>query len=393
MDVIEIDCPRCNTPLELDAAFAGGVCRCSECGTLMAVPAGSGERAETLARPDAPPGSQPGTQGGGRADSPVSGRPDSPGGRPDAPSSRPDSPGGTGASASVERAAGESSEINALASTTGAAEVYVTPSGRTVHVNKSMKVPTAKRRRKVIRATAIAMTVGLTLALGVGIFIFANMLFGDKDEVEKVDPIIGVNADVNPMVNPKANLIGIPIGKDTAILIDGSGFAKSWLPIMRDVVYDAVSKSPESSFLIIAWTDLGNSSYTKDKPAKIVKEELDKFRRFLDRIPSIAPALPVDAVNESLKLRMDQIVLITGQRLEEADSETIKKAIEAKVDTRFDVILITDAGDHDPALEAIAKANDGTYVKVTKRKLEAWHNEWKGTATKDGAAKKDGKTK
>lgn len=402
MDVIEIDCPRCDTPLELDAAFAGGVCRCSECGTLMAVPAASGQRAETLERPDAPPGSQPGSQSSTRADSPTSGRPDSPGGRPDSPAGRPDTPGGS-AGGAIDDAASESSEIDALASTTGAAEVYVTPSGRTVHVNKHAKVPTAQRKRKVIRATAVTMLVGLTLALGIGIFIFANILFGNKDDVDKVDAIIGVNPDANPMLIEKANLIGIPVGKDAAILIDGSGFAKGWLPIMRDVVYDAVQKSPESTFLIIAWTDLGNSSYTNDKPAKIAKEELSKFRNFLDRIPTIAPALPIDAVNESLKLRMDQIVLITGQRLEESDSETIKKAVESKVDTRFDVILITDAGDHDPALEAIAKANEGQYVKVTRRKLEAWHAVWKDTSTKDsatkdgaardGAGKKDGDAK
>ena len=39
MGLLELECPHCDKLLELDAGFAGSVCRCSKCGTLMTVPA------------------------------------------------------------------------------------------------------------------------------------------------------------------------------------------------------------------------------------------------------------------------------------------------------------------------------------------------------------------
>ncbi len=58
MQLIEMDCPTCGTPLSLDAGFAGGVCRCSGCGTLMTVPRGAHGRgrSEKKIRPEAPAG-------------------------------------------------------------------------------------------------------------------------------------------------------------------------------------------------------------------------------------------------------------------------------------------------------------------------------------------------
>ena len=50
MQTLDIECPSCSEMLELDAGFAGGVCRCSNCGTLMTVPSDAG-KAESLTRP------------------------------------------------------------------------------------------------------------------------------------------------------------------------------------------------------------------------------------------------------------------------------------------------------------------------------------------------------
>ncbi len=53
--MIELECPSCGQLLELDAGFAGGVCRCSDCGTLMTVPKHPDrEDAAPAPRPDSP---------------------------------------------------------------------------------------------------------------------------------------------------------------------------------------------------------------------------------------------------------------------------------------------------------------------------------------------------
>ncbi|QQE11670.1 hypothetical protein JD969_19650 [Planctomycetota bacterium] len=36
--MLELHCPKCNQSLNIDEAFAGSVCRCSNCGTLMSIP-------------------------------------------------------------------------------------------------------------------------------------------------------------------------------------------------------------------------------------------------------------------------------------------------------------------------------------------------------------------
>ena len=38
LKLIELECPGCSERLELDAGFAGGVCRCQHCGTIQTVP-------------------------------------------------------------------------------------------------------------------------------------------------------------------------------------------------------------------------------------------------------------------------------------------------------------------------------------------------------------------
>src|SRR5690349_3759902 len=48
--MIAINCAQCRHRLEMDDAFAGGVCRCQYCGTIQTVPSRSGGKG----RPSAP---------------------------------------------------------------------------------------------------------------------------------------------------------------------------------------------------------------------------------------------------------------------------------------------------------------------------------------------------
>jgi hypothetical protein len=50
---IDLDCPKCGARLQIDESFAGSVCRCSDCGQVMKVPARA-EASPQGARPDAP---------------------------------------------------------------------------------------------------------------------------------------------------------------------------------------------------------------------------------------------------------------------------------------------------------------------------------------------------
>ena len=56
--MISLTCTSCKRSLEIDDAFAGGVCRCQFCGTIQTVPAGL----KKGGRPSTPIGASPGTQ-------------------------------------------------------------------------------------------------------------------------------------------------------------------------------------------------------------------------------------------------------------------------------------------------------------------------------------------
>ena len=56
--MISLTCTSCKRSLEIDDAFAGGVCRCQFCGTIQTVPAGF----KKGGRPSTPIGKTPGTQ-------------------------------------------------------------------------------------------------------------------------------------------------------------------------------------------------------------------------------------------------------------------------------------------------------------------------------------------
>src|SRR3954470_7343525 len=48
--MISLTCTKCKTTLEMDDAFAGGVCRCQHCGTIQTVPS----RLKGTGRPSSP---------------------------------------------------------------------------------------------------------------------------------------------------------------------------------------------------------------------------------------------------------------------------------------------------------------------------------------------------
>src|SRR5688572_2527484 len=50
--MISLTCTKCKTTLEMDDAFAGGVCRCQHCGTIQTVPS----RLKASGRPSSPVG-------------------------------------------------------------------------------------------------------------------------------------------------------------------------------------------------------------------------------------------------------------------------------------------------------------------------------------------------
>jgi hypothetical protein len=375
MDVIELECPGCSYLLSLDRGFAGGVCRCSHCGTLMTVPADpSTERAEQLTRPERP--DAPGRTGAlqqpeQRAETPV----DAPSpARPAAPP-RPETPG--------PRATPQPAAVPAPPSAFAAPsqeEVFVTPTGRVVRVD-SQKIITAKaRRRALIRGTtAVVFFIGLGLVVALAIWLFILLLnsLDGRDQGPITPTAIGYRATVNPLLSAQPNLLGVEMENRTVVLIDMSGFsaAARWMPIARDALQRAVAGlGPNQALQVVLFRDGEPRAFPDTLRAWTARDRND-LENFLMRTPMMGVADPLPAMELAAKAQPDAVIVITSQRFTEEKRGQLAIALAAGGRLKFHYILI---GADDPPMRAVVERFSGRYLSMLQEHLDAWQTEAAG---------------
>ena len=312
MQTLDLDCPSCGETLELDAGFAGGVCRCSNCGTLMTVPRDAG-RAEQLSAPE-PPSSM---SSGARSD-------DAGGASQPRPSQRKalaEKRGKRGR----DKKKGKGGRDKGTGSATIQAGEYRTASGKVVQVEETIRVPMAQSKRKKIRmiTTIVFLSVVLGIALVAAIVLFV-MLSGDgqpgNDGTTQgpggqttapgnapqniPPPIIGPRYDpsANPYELDFPNVAGLPIEGKVAIVVEASqGDSSFWLAQAGDMIRNGMNKDGKpTQAALFAATAAEPAVYKDGKPtsiAQIKQDELtawfaeQKFARKVDRPAALKRAL------------------------------------------------------------------------------------------------------
>lgn len=252
-------------------------------------------------------------------------------------------------------------------------EEFVTDSGQAVRFVEA-RVPTARKKKKVIRATVIGGFVLFVLAL-VGLIVLAvNLLFGPKPVDPNADKNPGVDPTKNPIVETSPNLLGVPIGNETAVVIDGTEFSRRWYTKVSEVVSKHVMMAPTTDFLIVTWTDLTVKTFPAAKAEKIGEGKKAELERFLGNVTPVNKASPVPSVQFAVDARANQIVLISGRILEEDELAKLEAEIRKRVDTRFDAVVIDH---HDAGLQKLAKDNLGVYISLPLEQFETWYDAWK----------------
>ncbi len=251
--------------------------------------------------------------------------------------------------------------------------LYVTASGKAMDLSVGA-VPTARKRRKVIRATVIGGFILCVLVL-IGLIIFtANMLFSDKTPKIGPDPeYVGIDPSVNPITQPQVNVLGIPVGRETAIVLDATSSSRVWYTQVAQIVAHTVAQSDTIDFMIIPWTDLTPKPFPGATPAKITRDKLGALDNALAQSP-VGLTSPLEFVQLALTGKADQIILVTGRPLDADEFTALSEAIGKHVNTRFDAVVIDQ---HDPALQKLANDNLGTYVSVKADQVRLWYEQWK----------------
>jgi hypothetical protein len=343
--MIELECPQCKSVLELDAGFAGGVCRCSSCGTLMTVPADPvHDRAELLTRPDrpqGPPPSRPAEPPGARPESPTSPAVESPAAA-DAATASPDT------------------------------EVFTTASGKTIRVPRRLIV-TASAKRRVIRGTIIGVFVAVMLVIVVGVAL--AVYFVTRPAAPEVAGPTDIHGAFDPAVNPfklnSPNFLGIPLRHKAVLVIDASSSSATWMSAIKAAVLSAAKKAPSGGSLqVIFWGERGFNAFppepkTMDEPTR---KELEGF---LDTVIPRGDASSLPAVEKAMESKPDQIILVTGKIISNAQVAHVLELIgDAKV--KLDAASV---GVELLELEAATKKKDGRYIKLPPSQLNDWYRE------------------
>ncbi len=331
MAMLELECPSCGAVLELDSGFAGGVCRCSNCSTLMTVPA--------LPKPS-----------GGRP-----ARPDAPGGRPQTPtSSRPATP----------------MKAQVIPKD---AESVTTADGRTVRL-RDTDIPTARGKRAGVRvATALVFFAVIAAVLAICLFAVYMLVTGPTGPApsQAVVQEFGYDPDINPYLLEKPNVVGLPLGRKTVILVDASASSREWLGPVQDMLAKGLTRGPAGSVQLIYATESKPRLYPEQMTptAELSASGLDTFQQQITARGE-APLQP--SLAESAKAAPDTLILITGHDLRRNDVEAVTQTLDQIPDARFDAVLIgADAFD----LEDLAAARDGHYLSLGVEQIARWYRD------------------
>jgi len=351
MATLELDCPGCDQTLELDAGFAGGVCRCSHCGTLMTVPSDTSQGAEKLSRPD---------------------RPD----RPDAPGpARPESPGQRSTEADdVEVEAQVDGEAEAEA-TGDATQTYTTASGQTVRLDQHSVPTAAPKKRPMVRAVTAGVIVAVLAGL-VGLVGFALMtVMGGGDDgtptgkQAAVDQF-GYDPSVNIYTLEEPNVLGLPLGQTTAIVVDASGNSRDWLGLVQDAVRVGVMREGGAGNLGLVYAKEAKPLALSDKPTSLGDLTTEKIHAFQDPIAAAGVAPLAPAVERAMKWSPDKLILVTGQMIDSGEADAIAQTLGDNASVTVVVVLINRFSD---AAKQLAESRGGRFVELSSGQLTRWY--------------------
>lgn len=369
--MIQLECPGCGELLELDRGFAGGICRCSNCGTLMTVPADASQQAEKLVRPD---------------------RPDRPGGarRPPPP---PPPPPGAGAGAGMGAGAAErggkapppppplpgGGQSRVAEETPGDArasedhiDVYRTESGREVRIDRRRVIPTAQKR-KVARYTTYMVFAAVVAAI-VAVCLLAVFVLLEQQAMDRTASPVGVESFVydpaaNPFTRGEANVLGLPLRDRTVVVVDASQPSEAWLPDAEAAIAAGlVGHDPRGRVEVIYSTDHGLEALGGGM-TRVASLSPEQFAALHERVGVGGDVSLVPAVRQALGLEPTHLVLVTGRRPTDEEVAVLRSVLAGTPALIVDIVVV----DRETvALEDLSAEHRGRYVFLTTDRLREW---------------------
>lgn len=388
--MVIVQCYHCSKILELDEGFRGGVCRCSECGSLLQVPkaAGSGSQTER-ARPATPGGGRPANPNEARK---PEGDPRSgigSGMRPQSPQSPPQQQQPMDAIEAIATATGSGGFSPSPVRPAGPPRVekvtpidHMGPSG----TGMSGMANAASRARHIKQNRT---TLFVFLALG-GVIVIAGVAVviaiansGGKDKKgdtgsatqEAINEDMGEKFRPIPKTPPQSKVpavgyFGVKLtGKKIVLSMDSGGSMSELFDYTKTGALKATENLDSGqTFKVAVW-----QSPLKTIPGAWAKKGDKNIAKELDNIySSMAGQDEVKNIVDSVKLGGDQTVIISA-KLDFGSSLPAEVAKVRKPNQKIDVIWITGGGSDDSSLKKIADSSGGTFTTIPADKIKSFY--------------------
>jgi len=339
MQTLDIECPSCGEMLELDAGFAGGVCRCSNCGTLMTVP-NDASKAETLSRP-----SSSASVGAGGLSS--MGTPD-PGPRPRSSSKRGKSKKGK-------------AKKGKRISTTIEAGEYRTASGKVVRFDETTRVPMAEGKRKQIRAVTTIVFFSVVLAVvALAVVGIIAMMGGPGGPGGGPGGAAVFDPAKNPYELEFANVAGLPISGDVVLVVEASEYSGEWMSQAKDIIQDGLTKpGKDVTVSFVASTDAKPRAFARS-PIGLKSIDSPKLGKWFDELPAKGEADVTAGIKAALQGTPGTLILVIGYA-DTSDVEAWEKLVSAKEDLVVHTFVV---GSDSAELQGWMSSRDGSEVVV-----------------------------
>lgn len=347
MQTLDIECPSCGEMLELDAGFAGGVCRCSNCGTLMTVPSEAG-KAESLIKPTSST-----AMGAGGLDS--MGVPD--------PEPRRSNRASKSKSGKGKR--GKSKKGRPTIATIEAGE-YRTTSGKIIQVEETTRVPMAESKKKQIRmATTIvffSIVAAVVAIAAVAIIMFSggpgNFVGGGNSDVE-YDPA------ANPYTLTYANVMGLPVQGHTAVVIEASQYSEEWMAQVGDIITAGLSKEMQGGEVALIGAANKPVLLAGGPPRKLPLKP-GELGTWFNKLPAEGEADMSAAIKSALDSKPETLIVIVGY----ADSANIEAWDALVADQKEMKVHAVHIGNSSPELQGWMGERGGETVVLSIDQIE-----------------------
>ena len=373
--MITVICTQCRAQLEMDEAFAGGVCRCQFCGTIQTVPSLSKIR-KRQAVPS--PAAAPAAAG-------VTSVP--PGGVAPRPHGAPP-PADNGLDALAEAVASSSGlgrgslRAEKAGNVTATEQLQTAPSAPHVATPAPVEyaAPPPLGRRKTIFIFAAATAAALLL-----FFLGAGFVWVRTGPVPVVTPLPGPaprpapNPDsdsdpATPAIPDHPHFCGVDLSPDTAIVyvLDRGQATAEAFDTLKEATYRSLqSLKPNQRFAILFWNNGGDdAAYPPDGGlAPATPGELEAARQQFAEVYAGGRADPRTAVERAAALKPSSMILVTGKAFD-LDPELVDLTTQSLAGARTKVhTFALNNDDGSTVLPDISKATHGQSRVLTRREL------------------------